>query len=158
VDELPADLVVHDLWSAWSRQAGGFDGIRGGAQCVRAHMADGHGLTGGSGSGSGCGSLLFVGRHTTHEAPANLLGSVELSAGVRPSASDGGARAVVSWSIGLKQPEHPLCTIRGPCGDTASFSLAERLRRSQNWTLHSGPDSSTPKADPHPVEPGVLLL
>jgi hypothetical protein len=149
VDELPADLVVHDLWSAWGRQAGGFDGIRGGAQCVRTHVADGHGLTGGSGSGSGCGSLDLVGRHATDEAPANLLGSVELSSGERPSASDGGARAVVSWSAGLKQAEHPLCAIRSPCGDLASFGLAERLRRSHHRSLHSRPFTAVISATDH---------
>jgi hypothetical protein len=135
VSELPADLVVHNLWPVWSRQARGFDGIRGGTQSVRAHVADGHGLTGGSGSGSGRGSVHLVCRHATDEAPANLLGSIELSSGERPSASNRGARAVVIWSVGLKQAEHSLCTIRGPHGDTASVGLAERLRRSNHRSL-----------------------
>jgi hypothetical protein len=143
VIELPADLVVHDLWSVRGRQAGGFDGIRGGAQCMRAHVADGRGLTGGTGSGGGCGSLHLVGRHATDEAPANLPGRVALSSGERPSASEGGARPVVGWSGGLEQAENPLCTIGSPCGDTASFGLAERLRRSDHRSVHSRPNTAT---------------
>jgi hypothetical protein len=127
--ELPADLLVHDLRATWSRETGGSDGIRGGAQCMRAHVTDRHGLAGGSGSSRRRGSLHLIGRHAPDEASANLLCRVELSSGERSSASDGGARPIVNWSLGLKKAENPLCTIRGPCGDTASFGLAERLRR-----------------------------
>lgn len=46
------DLVVNGFWPVGSRQAGGLHGIRRSTQCVRAHMADTHGLTGGSGGSS----------------------------------------------------------------------------------------------------------
>src|SRR5579864_2892121 len=95
-----------------------------------AHVADGYRLTGGSGSGGRGGSLYFVGRHATDEAATNLLGSVELASGERPSAGDRSARAIVSWSLGLEQPQDPLCTIGSPCGDKTSVGFAERLRRS----------------------------
>lgn len=74
--ELPADLVVDDFWPARCCEAGGFGGISGGAQCVRAHVADGYGLTGGSGS-SQCGGIFYItGRDATGESTANFLGSV----------------------------------------------------------------------------------
>jgi len=82
-----------------------------------AHVADGYGLTGGSGSGGGCGSPYFAGRHATGEAATNPLGSGQLASGERPSAGDGSARAIVSWSLGLEKPQDPLCTIGSPCGD-----------------------------------------
>lgn len=103
VGELPADLVVDDLRPVGGRQTGRFDGIRGGAKCVRAHVTDGDGLTGGSGSGGG-GPLHLVRRHPTGEAASNLLCRGQLSSGERPSASDGSARTIVSWSVRLEQP------------------------------------------------------
>jgi hypothetical protein len=65
-------------------------------------MADGNGLTGGSGSRSGRGNFHLAGRDAAHEAATNLLGSAQLSSGERPSAGDGSARAIVSWSFGLE--------------------------------------------------------
>jgi len=125
--ELPADLVVHDFWPVGSRQAGGSDGIRGGTECVRAHVAGRYGLAGGSGSGGSCGSCHLAGRHTTDEATTNLLGSVQLSSGKRPRAGDERARTIVKWSFSLEQPHDPLCTIGRPGGDKASIGFAQRL-------------------------------
>jgi hypothetical protein len=142
VGELPADLVADDLWPVGRRQADGFDGIRGGAQCVRAHVTDGYGLTGGSGRGGCCWSLYLADRHATDEAAANHIGSVQLSSSEGTGAGYGSARAVISWSFGLKQPQNPLCAIGGPRGDKTSVGFAERLWRSHHRTLH-GP-SVTP--------------
>jgi hypothetical protein len=76
VVELPADLVFDGFWPVRMRKAGGFDGISGGTQCVCAHMADGDGLTGGSGSGF-CGRSLDIARtDATGKPTTNLLGSV----------------------------------------------------------------------------------
>nr|WP_163548555.1 hypothetical protein [Candidatus Frankia nodulisporulans] len=127
--ELPAELVLDGSWPAGG-QAGRFGCIRGGAQCVRAHVADGYGLTGGSGSGSCRRSLHITGIDPTHESTADLLGSVQLSPGERPGPGDGSARAVILWSFGLEQHQNPLCAIGGPCGDKTSIGFAERLRRS----------------------------
>jgi hypothetical protein len=102
VGDLPVDLVVHDFWPVGSRQAGGFDGISGGTEGVRTHVAGRHGLTSGSGSRGSCGSSYLAGRHTTDEATANLLTSVQLSSGKRPRAGDGRARTIVSWRFCLK--------------------------------------------------------
>jgi hypothetical protein len=128
VGELPADLVVDDFWPVGSRQTGGFDGIRGGAQCVSAHVADRDGLTGGSGSRGSGSSFDLAGRHTTHEAAANLFGGVQLSSGERPSAGDGCARAIISWSYDLEQPQDPLSAIGCPTGDKSPVGFAEGLR------------------------------
>jgi hypothetical protein len=74
VVELPADLVLYGFGPVLVRKAGGFDGIRGGPQCVRAHMADGDCLTGGSGSGHCGGSLYITRAHATNKPTTNLLG------------------------------------------------------------------------------------
>jgi hypothetical protein len=132
VIELPADLVLDGSWPAGGRQAGRFGCIRGGAQCMRAHVTDGYGLTGGSGSGSCRGSLHITGSDATHESTADLLGSVQLSPSERPGPGDGSARAVILRSFGLEQPQNPLCAIGGPCSDKTSISFAERLRRSHH--------------------------
>lgn len=65
-------------------------------------MADGYGLTGGSGGGSCRGSLHLTGSDATYESTADLLGSLQLSPGERPGPSDRSARALISWSLGLK--------------------------------------------------------
>lgn len=80
-------------------------------------MADGYGLTGRSGSGGGCRSPYLASRHATGEAATNLLGSVQLASGERPSAGDASARAIVSWSPGLEKSQDPLCAIGSPGGD-----------------------------------------
>jgi hypothetical protein len=148
--ELPADLVVNEFGSIGGRQAGGFDGIRGGARCVRAHVADGYGLTGGSGSRRGCRSFHLAARHPTDEAATNLLGSAQLSSGERASGGDGSARAIVCWSFGLKQLQDPLCATGSPCGDKASVGFAERLRRCHQPTLRSR--SATPAISHRPPD------
>jgi hypothetical protein len=130
VGELPPDLVFDDLRPVGSPQAGGPNGIRGGAKRVRAHVADGYSLTCGSGGRDGCRSFHLADRHASDEPTTNLRGGVQLSTGVSPSSGDGGTRAVISWSLGLKQPQDALCAVGGPCGDKAPVGLAEGLRRS----------------------------
>jgi hypothetical protein len=124
VSELPADLVLGGFWTVGSRQADGFDGIRGGTQCVRTHMADGYGLTGGSGDGSGCRSLYVTGSAATDESTADLLSSVQLSLSERPGSGNRSARAVISWRFSLIQPQNPLGAVGGPRGDKASVGFA----------------------------------
>jgi hypothetical protein len=102
VRELPIDLVVDDFRPVGSRQADGFDGICRGTKCVRAHMTNGHRLTGGSGSSNCRGSLHFTGGDTTDESAANLLGCVQLTSGERASAGDKCPRADITWSLSLK--------------------------------------------------------
>jgi hypothetical protein len=76
VFELPADLLLDGFWPVRVRKGGGFDGMSGGAQRVRAHVADGDALTGCSSSGR-CRRSLYVTRtDATGKATANLLSSV----------------------------------------------------------------------------------
>jgi hypothetical protein len=63
---------------------------------VRTHVADGYGLTGGSGGGCGCGCLCVTGSDATDESTADLLGGVQLSSGERPGPGNRSARAVIS--------------------------------------------------------------
>ena len=65
-------------------------------------MADGDGLTGGSGCGRCGGSLYITRTDATGKPTANLLGSVQLSPGERAGPGDGRARAVIIWSLSLK--------------------------------------------------------
>jgi hypothetical protein len=76
VAELPADLIFDRFWPVRVREAAGFDGISGGTQGVRAHMADGDGLTGGSSSGRCGGSLDFTWTDAAGKSTADPLGSV----------------------------------------------------------------------------------
>lgn len=122
--ELPADLVIDGFWPVRSRQAGGFGGIRGSAECMRAHVADGYGLAGGSGNRR-CGRSFYLsGRDRTGESAANFVGSVQFSAGERAGSGDGRAWAVIIRSFDLKQIENPLNTVRRPRSDATSIGFA----------------------------------
>ena len=86
-------------------------------------MADRDGLPGGAGRGR-CGtSPHLTGTDATGKPPANLLGSVELSPGERAGPSDERPRAVIIWSLSLKQPEHPLGAVGGPGGNKTSVGF-----------------------------------
>ncbi len=138
--ELPADFIFNRFWPVRVREAAGFAGIGGGTQRVRAHMADGDGLTGGSGSGRCGGSRDFTWTDAAGKPAANLLDGVHLSPGKRARPGDESTRAVVIWSLGLEQPQDPLSAIGGPCGDKTSIAFTERLWRSHHSPLRSRPD------------------
>jgi hypothetical protein len=74
--ELPADLVFDGFSPVGVRKASRLHGICGGTEGVRAHVADGDGLTGGSGSGR-CGGTRYITRTDgTGKLEVNLVGSV----------------------------------------------------------------------------------
>ena len=102
VVELPADLVVDRFWALGVRKAHGFGGISGGTECMRTHVADGDGLTSGSGSGR-CGGSLDVARtDATGKPSADLLGSLPLSPRERSGPVDETSRAVIIRRLGLE--------------------------------------------------------
>jgi hypothetical protein len=74
VVELSADLVFAGFWLVPVGKAGGFDGISGGTYCVRAHMADGDGLT--RAAAAAAGAPYITRTDATGKPTANLLGSV----------------------------------------------------------------------------------
>ena len=127
--ELPTDLVFYGFRSVRDRQADGSYRIRSCAKCVSPHVADRYGLAGGSGSGQGSGICNITSSDATDESTTDFLRGVQLSPGERTSAGDGSARPFITRSVGLKQPQDPLCTVSCPCGDKAAVGLAERLRR-----------------------------
>jgi hypothetical protein len=130
VVQLPADLVVDRSWALGMRKAGGSGGIRGRTECMRTHVADGDGLTGGPGSGR-CGRRVDIARtDATGKAPADPFCSLQLAPRERSRPGDERPRAVIMRRLGLEEPEHSLCTIRGPGGDRTSLGFAQRLRRS----------------------------
>ncbi len=129
VGELPADLVVDRFWPIGGRQAGGLRGIPGGAQRVRAHVADADRLAGGSSSGDRCRSLHFVRAHASYEATSYLLGRAELSPGERAGPGDECPRAPVIWHLRLEEAENSLCAVGGPLGEKTPVGLAQRLWR-----------------------------
>src|SRR3954447_14464062 len=141
--ELPADLGCDGFWPVRVRKADGADGIPGGTEGMGAHVADRDALAGGAGGGRCRRSLHLTGTDATGKPPTNLLGSMELSAGERAGPGDERPRAVISWRLSLKQPEHPLCAVGGPGGHQTSVGFAERLWRPHHPTLHSGPDYLT---------------
>jgi hypothetical protein len=148
--DLPADLVVDGFRPVWPGKACGFDGISGGAQCVRSHMAHGDGLTGGPSSGR-CGRSLYLTRtDATDEPTADLLSSVQLCVGECAGPSDQSPRAVIIGSFNLEQRQNPLCTVGGPRSHQTSIGLAERLRRSHHPPLlPTKPTERQPGADHH---------
>ena len=101
--ELPADLVFDGLWPVRIRKAGGVGGISGRTLRVRAHVADGDGLAGGSSSGHCGGSLHITSADATDKPTANLLRSFQFSPGERASPGDEGSRAAIIWSLSLEQ-------------------------------------------------------
>jgi hypothetical protein len=87
-------------------------------------VADSGGLTGGSSRGR-CGRSLHLTRSdATGKPSANLIGSVSLSPGEGAGPGDESPRAVIVWSLSLKQPENPLCAVGGPCGHKTSVGVA----------------------------------
>lgn len=140
---LPADLFPYSLCPIRRGEASGLRGICGGTEGMGAHMADRGRLTGGSGRGRCSRSLHLTCTDATGKPPANLLGGVELSPGERAGPGDERPRAVIIWSLRLKQPEHPLCAVSGPCGNKTSVGFAERL-----WRPHH-PIALRPAAPPN---------
>src|SRR4051812_21637690 len=88
-------ISLRGLVPVRARQAGGLDGVSGCTESVCPHVADGDGLSGGSGGGSSRGSRHLPPVDTTDEAAPYLLGRGEFPAGVGAGASDEGPRAVV---------------------------------------------------------------
>ncbi len=145
VFELPADLVFDGSWPIRIPEAGGLGGIRGGTQRVGAHVADADGLTGGSGSGRCSGRRHLTSTDPTDKTAADLFRRAQLSSGERASPGDERPRPAIIWSLGLEQPENPLGTVSGPCGDETSVGFTQRLRRPHH------PDSTEPS---RPQKPG----
>ena len=127
--ELPTNLFIDRFWPVRGSQTNGFDGVGGGAQCVGSHVADGDGLTGGSGSGQGGGSVDVTRSYATDESTPDFVGRVELSPGEGAGPRDGRAGAIITWSFGLEQRENSLGAVGGPCGVKTSVGFAQRLRR-----------------------------
>jgi hypothetical protein len=102
VGELPADFVVHHSWPPGSRQPGRLGGVGGGTQCVRSHVADPDGLTGGSGSSRGCRRQGLTSTDATDEAAADLLCRVQLASGEGAGPVDERARAMITWNLSFE--------------------------------------------------------
>jgi len=105
----------------------GSRGIGGSAQRVRAHMADGDRLTGGSRGSLRSRSLHITGTDATGKPTADLLGRAQLTPGERAGPGDERARAIIIWSLSFKEPENALCAVCSPSGDKASVGFAQRL-------------------------------
>jgi hypothetical protein len=143
VRELPADLAFDRVWPIRVRQPGGFGGVRGGAQRMRAHVADADGLTRGSGGGHRSRSRDVARTDATGKATANLVGSIQLAPGERSGTGDERPRAVVAWGFSLEHPENPLRAVGGPRGDETTVGFAQRLRRPHHTylSLRGTPDT-----------------
>jgi hypothetical protein len=128
--ELPTDLLLGDLRPVGSGQAGSLNGIGGRAERVRAHVAHGYGLTGGSGGRRGRRRSPLGNGDPSDEPATDLRSGVQLSPGVSPSSGDGSTRAIVARDLGLKQPQDALCAVGGPSGDETPVGLPEGLGRS----------------------------
>lgn len=125
--ELPAYLVFDGFWIVAVRKAHGFDRIRGGAECMSAHMAYGDGLNGGSCSRSGSRSFHLTDRHTACKTATNFISGVQLSFGESPRPGNMGPRTSVSRVLSFKQTEDSACAIRSPGGDQTPVGFAKGL-------------------------------
>jgi hypothetical protein len=129
VRELPLQFVGSGLRPVRRGQAGGFDGIGGGAEGVRTHVADGGGLARCSGRGSGGGYVHATRSAAIGEPSANPRARIQLAPGERSGPRDRGARAAIPRPFRFEQPKNPIGTRGGPCCDKAPVDFAQRLRR-----------------------------
>ena len=134
VVELPANLLVDDLWSVGCSQSSRLGRIRGRAQGVRTHVRNGHRLAGSLGGGHRGGGRHVTGSATGKSA-ADLIGDVNLPASERPRPGDQVTGAVISRSFSLKQCQHPLRAVRRPRSDDPPINFAQSLRRTHAKSL-----------------------
>lgn len=111
-----------------SGQTGRSDGISGGAQCMRTHVANGCGLTRGPGGSGGCGRFRLTGSSAVDKSPTYLDARVQLPASKRPGSGNRSARAAIIRSFGFKHPQDPFGAICGPRSEEAPIRFAKRLR------------------------------
>jgi hypothetical protein len=149
VIDLPADLLFDGLRPPRVSKTGGFGGIGGGAESMRAHVADSDGLPGGSGSCRCGGSHTLSRTDATVEATPNLLGSIQLSPCERAGSGDESTRTIVVWSLSLEERSNALCAVGGPGGNKASVGLAERLWRSHEAPMPVRAQSRSAHSAPH---------
>ena len=127
--KLPANLVLGSFGTVQVDEAGCFDGVGSGAKCVRSHVADGGGLTGGPGRSHRGRSVHLAHPNATCEPLADPLGRVQGPPHVGAGPGDQRPRSVIIGSFGLEQIKDPLRAVGRPGGDEAAVSLAQRLGR-----------------------------
>jgi hypothetical protein len=98
-------------------EGGCLDGVRSGAQGVRAHVADSDGLPGGSCGGHRGRRRRLARIYAADEAATNLIGSSQVSASECPGSFDQSARAVVIWGVRRIHTDNALGAVGGPYGD-----------------------------------------
>jgi hypothetical protein len=135
VAQLPTDLLRNSDVLVGRGQTCCLGGIRGGTQGVGSHMGDGRGLSRGPGGRDSGGSLHVTSGAATDEAPADLLGDIELATGERSRPRDCVPGAAIPWSFRLEQPQHPLRAVRRPRRDDPPVAFAQRLRRAHGSIL-----------------------
>lgn len=123
---LPADLLAERLWSLRRGQSRCLGRVSGGTQGVCSHVRDACGLPGRSGSRSG-GTAHLPRSAATDETAADLLCGAQLASGKGACPGDGVTGAAIPRSCRLKEPKHPLRTVRCPRRDDAPVGLAQRL-------------------------------
>ena len=102
VVKLPADLDFEGVWTVRGCESDGLSCVRGGPQCVSAHMADTDGLSGGSGCSRCGGNRNLTHSDATNKSTANLVGGVQIPPSERSGPGDENSRAVVIWIFNLK--------------------------------------------------------
>jgi hypothetical protein len=127
VSELPANFGIDCLLRVGSHQAHRFDSVRGRAQSVSTHVADGCCLSSGPCGGSSRRRLNLAGRTAIDKSSADFHGNVQFTASECLGACDGCAWATISGFLGLKQPQDSLGTIGGPRSDKAPVEFAQCL-------------------------------
>jgi hypothetical protein len=87
-------------------------------------VADADCLARSSGSGRCGGGLNISHTDATGKPTTDLLGSIQFSPGECTRPGDQRPRAIIIWSLSLKQPQNPICTVGSPCGDKTSIGFA----------------------------------
>lgn len=121
-----------------SGQPGRLRSVGGCAERVRAHVRDAGGL--GSGPGGSHGRWRAHGSRgpTGDEPSADLTGRVELTAGERPSSSDGITWSTVVRSLRFEHGQDPFGAVGRPRGDLTAIGFAQRLRGGHASSLPHG--------------------
>jgi hypothetical protein len=131
--KLPPDLLTDSVWPVGGRKTSRLSGIRGGTQSVRAHVGDARGLPRGSRGGRRCGSPNVTSAASSDKSAVDRFGDAELATSESPRPSDRVKGAAIVRSLGLEQPQHPLCTVRRPHRDDPPIAFAQRLRRAHAY-------------------------
>ena len=123
------DFLADRLRSVGGCQPNRLGGIRGGTQCVRAHMSDTRSLPRRLGGRHRRGAAHFTSGGIPDETAADQVCDAKLTTSKGPSPRDRITGASIPASLRLEQAQHPLRATRRPQRNNPPVGFAQRLGR-----------------------------